>query len=232
MEQPGGFLVAADEPREQVRALHRIRPTTLNTGIPNRPREPVPPSYSKSIELFISEEEDYCADQQLTVQDNSVRHPADQQLTAQDNSVRHPADQQLTAQDNSLRHAAVKTQADDNVSVATESEELQGGVSEGVRTSSRSETERRADSGNFSLLAEHINRNILACFICSAKFVNPKVGERVGVEGCWGEGGGRGLVMIASINKNSRKLFVTGTLKITFSLYILSVLFYLGFYCF
>ena len=217
MEQPGGFLVAADEPREQVRALHRIRPTTLNTGIPNRPREPVPPGYSKSIELFISEEEDYCADRQLTVQDNSVRHPADQQLTAQDNS---------------LRHAAVKTQADDNVSVATESEELQGGVSEGVRTSSRSETERRADSGNFSLLAEHINRNILACFICSAKFVNPKVGERVGVEGCWGEGGGRGLVMIASINKNSRKLFVTGTLKITFSLYILSVLFYLGFYCF
>ena len=167
MEQPGGFLVAADEPREQVRALHRTRPTTLNTGIPNRPREPVPPSYSKSIELFISEEEDYCADQQLTVQDNSVRHPADQQLTAQDNS---------------LRHAAVKTQADDNVSVATESEELQGGVSEGVRTSSRSETERRADSGNFSLLAEHINRNILACFICSAKFVNPKVG------GLWGGG--------------------------------------------
>lgn len=35
--------------------------------------------------------------------------------------------------------------------------------------------ERRADSGNFSLLAEHINRNILACFICSAKFVDPKV---------------------------------------------------------
>ena len=55
MEQPGGFLVAADEPREQVRALHRTRPTTLNTGIPNRPREPVPPGYSKSIELFISE---------------------------------------------------------------------------------------------------------------------------------------------------------------------------------
>jgi hypothetical protein len=39
----------------------------------------------------------------------------------------------------------------------------------------RSEAEQRADSGNFSLLAEHINRNILACFICSAKFVDPKV---------------------------------------------------------
>jgi hypothetical protein len=40
---------------------------------------------------------------------------------------------------------------------------------------SRNEAEQRADSGNFSLLAEHINRNILACFICSAKFVDPKV---------------------------------------------------------
>jgi hypothetical protein len=39
----------------------------------------------------------------------------------------------------------------------------------------RNEAEQRADSGNFSLLAEHINRNILACFICSAKFVDPKV---------------------------------------------------------
>jgi hypothetical protein len=52
----------------------------------------------------------------------------------------------------------------------------QSGSSASEQRLRRSESEKRADSGNFSLLAEHINRNILACFICSAKFVDPKVG--------------------------------------------------------
>jgi hypothetical protein len=86
-------------------------------------------------------------------------------------SVSDQSEQSQTGNSNSSRR---KTQIVSKKE-ATEARKAGYGTAASDFRWGRSEAEQQADSGNFSLLAEHINRNILACFICSAKFVDPKV---------------------------------------------------------
>jgi hypothetical protein len=86
-------------------------------------------------------------------------------------SVSDQSEQSQTGNSNSSRRKAQIVSRKE----ATEARKAGYGTASSDFRWGRNEAEQRADSGNFSLLAEHINRNILACFICSAKFVDPKV---------------------------------------------------------
>jgi hypothetical protein len=167
MEQPDGSLASGhDSAAAQGSILDRKRPTSLPTSLTDSPR------VRRNIELFISEESD-------SNQDSTINHHVAEQRRPK-NCWQYKEEEEKSSRDDLGNFSSRRDDSGNFSSSKDEPKNLSSKRDDSENLSSRRDdpgnlSSRKDDSGNFSFLAEHINRNILACFICSAKFVNPKV---------------------------------------------------------